>query len=79
MYLYLEDLRLFPVELEKRPGYYDRTTSTGVPMAQIGPHRLQRQLLIEYNAYCRYFSDNTQCLFCGIIAEKPLHHGHYKR
>jgi hypothetical protein len=48
-------------------------------MAQIGPHRLQRQLLIEYNAYCRYFSDSTQCLFCGIIAEKPLYHGHHKR
>ena len=79
MYLYLEDLRLFPIELEKRPDYYARTTSTGVAMANIGPHRLQRQLLLEYNAYCRYFSDNTQCLFCGIIAEKPLHHGHYKR
>ena len=79
LFLYLEDFRLFPVEFEKRPQYYSRTTSTGVPMAHIGPHRLQRQLLIEYNAYCKYFSDKTQCLFCGIIGEKPLYHGHYQR
>ena len=79
LYLYLEDMRLFPAELEPRPGYYSGTTSTGVPMAHIGPHRLQHQLLIEYNAYCQYFSDRTQCLFCGIIAERPLHHGHYQR
>ena len=79
LYLYLEDLRLFPVEFEQRPGYYSKSTSTGVPMHHIGPHRLQRQVLFEYNAYCRFFSENTQCLFCGIISEKPLHHGHYNR
>ena len=79
LYLYLEDLRLFPVEFEQRPGYYSKSTSTGVPMHHIGPHRLQHQVLFEYNAYCRFFSENTQCLFCGIISEKPLHHGHYNR
>ena len=79
LYLYLEELRLFPVEFETRPGYYAKDTSTGVPMHHIGPHRLQRQVLFEYNAYCRFFSNNTQCQFCGIISEKPLHHGHYQR
>ena len=78
LYLYLDELRLFPVELDRRPSYYARTTSTGVPMGHIGPHRLQRQLLIEYNAYCQFFSDGTPCLFCGIIAERPIHHGHYQ-
>lgn len=78
LYLYLEELRLFPVEFEKRPGYYSLDTSEGTPMGHIGPHRLQRQVLFEYNAYCRYFSDKTQCLFCGIISEKPLHHSHYQ-
>ena len=79
LYLYLEELRLFPVEFEKRPGYYSNNTSSGVPMHHIGPHRLRHQVLFEYNAYCRFFSENTQCLFCGIISEKPLHHGHYQR
>jgi len=79
LYLYMEDFRLFPVEFEPRPQYYSRETSTGVPMSHIGLHRLQRQLLFEYNAYCKYFSDNTQCLFCGIIGEKPQYHGHYQR
>lgn len=78
LYVYLDELRLFPVEFERRPSYYCRTTSTGAPMSYIGPHRLQRQLLIEYNAYCQFFSENTQCLFCGIIGEKPPYHGHYK-
>lgn len=78
LYLYLDELRLLPLELEKRPAYYSRTTSTGVPMGHIGPHRLKRQVLFEYNAYCKFFSDNTQCLFCGIISEKPLHHSHYQ-
>lgn len=78
LYLYLKELRLFPVEFERRPKYYSRTTSTGVPMPYIGPHRLERQLLIEYNAYCHFFAQKSECLFCGIIAEKPLHHSHYK-
>ena len=78
LYLYLEDFRLFPVEFEKRPPYYQLATSTGAPMALVGPHRLQRQLLIEYNAYCQFFSQGTQCLFCGIIGEKPPYHGHYQ-
>ncbi len=78
LYLYLNDFRLLPVEYERRPDYYSRTTSTDVLMPHIGPHRLRRQVLFEYNAYCQFFSDNTQCLFCGIISEKPLHHGHYQ-
>lgn len=78
LFLYLQDLRLFPVQFEKRPGYYSRNTSTGVPMHHIGPHRLKRQVLFEYNAYCRYFADNTQCLFCGIMSERPVHDGHYQ-
>ena len=78
LYLYLDQVRLLPVEMEARPVYYSRDTSTGVPMGHIGPHRLRRQVLFEYNAYCRFFSNNTQCLFCGIISEKPLHHGHHK-
>ena len=79
LYLYLEGLRLFPVEYERRPSYYEQETSSGVPMSHIGPHRLQRQVLIEYGTYCRFFSNDTQCLFCGIIGERPLHHGHYQR
>lgn len=78
LFLSLEELRLFPVQFERRPNYYSQATSTGVPMHHIGPHRLKRQVLFEYNAYCRYFTDNTQCLFCGIMSERPAHHGHYQ-
>ncbi|PKB72649.1 MAG: hypothetical protein BZY75_05730 [SAR202 cluster bacterium Io17-Chloro-G7] len=54
LFLYLEELRLFPVQFERRPKYYPLSTSTGVPMHHLGPHRLKRQVLFEYNAYCRY-------------------------
>ncbi len=78
LYLYLEELRLFPVELEKRPAYYLKSTTTGVPMRNVGPHRLQRQVLIEYNAYCQFFAEKTACLFCGVTAERPLLPSRYK-
>lgn len=72
LYLYAEDLRLFPVDLERRPAWYARETSGGVPMRHVGVHRLQRQVLLEYNATCRFFSERTACLFCGIVSERPL-------
>ncbi len=72
LYVDLGDLRLFPVEFEPRPAYYDRTTRSGVPMRHVGVHRLQRQILVEYNASCRFFAEETACLFCGIVSDRPL-------
>jgi hypothetical protein len=70
--LHLDDLGLFPVEFEARPRYYERSTASGVPMRLVGVHRLQRQLLVEYGAHCRFFAEGTACLFCGIVAEQAL-------
>lgn len=72
LYLYLEDFRLFPVEFERRPLWYSRDTAEGVPLRHVGVHRLRRQVLCEFNAYCRFFSEKSACLFCGIISERPL-------
>ena len=72
LYLYLDEVRLFPVELERRPKYYNLQTATGVPMRLIGVHRLMRQVLVESNAYCRFFSQRNPCLFCGLMAERAL-------
>jgi len=72
LYLYLERMRLFPVEFERRPAYYSKDTTSGVPMRLIAPHRLERQVLVEYNAYCQFFAEKTACLFCGIVGERPL-------
>ena len=81
LHLYADDLRLFPVEYERRPAYYARDTSGGVPMRHVGVQRLQRQVLCEYNATCRFFSEKTACLFCGIVSERPLlrprHRGYF--
>ncbi len=78
LYLYLDELRLFPVDYEPRPGWYSRDTSTGIPMRHVGVHRLRRQVLFEFNAYCKFFSDKTPCLFCGIISDRPLLPRRYK-
>jgi hypothetical protein len=78
LYLCLDELRLFEVQYEKRPGWYARETSTGVPMRHVGVHRLRRQVLFEYNAFCKFFSDKTPCLFCGIISDRPLLPRRYK-
>lgn len=78
LFLYVEAMRLFAVELEKRPAYYEQTTSTGLPMYKVGVHRLRRQVLVEYNAYCRFFTEKTACLFCGIVGQ-PLLTGRYNK
>jgi hypothetical protein len=70
--LSLDGLAILPVELERRPAYYARTTRSGLPMAHVGVHRLERQVLVEYNASCKFFAERTACLFCGIIAEPPI-------
>ncbi len=72
LYLYAGDLRLFPVEYERRPAWYARDTGGGVPMRHVGVHRLERQVLCEYNASCAFFAEHTACLFCGIVSERPL-------
>ncbi|MBI4322077.1 MAG: hypothetical protein HY675_26600 [Chloroflexi bacterium] len=72
LYLYVDELRLFPVEYEARPAFYSKVTSAGVPMPHVGSHRLQRQLLVEYNAYCHFFAQKKACIFCGIVAERSL-------
>ncbi len=72
LYLYLGDFRLFAAELEARPAWYSRDTSTGVPMRHVGVHRLRRQVLFEYNATCAFFAQKVPCLFCGIVSDRPL-------
>jgi hypothetical protein len=72
LYVELGDLRLFPVEFEPRPAYYDRSTASGVAMRHVGVHRLQRQVLVEYNASCRFFAEKSACLFCGIVSDRAL-------
>ncbi len=48
-------------------------------MRLLGVHRLQRQVLVEYGAYCRFFAERTACLFCGIAAEQASLRPRYNR
>jgi hypothetical protein len=57
-----------PIELSPRPGWYERETSTGKPMTQIGT--LQGTYLGVYQAkVCEYWTEKPQkvnCKFCSV-------------
>src|SRR5262245_54111300 len=55
-----------PVQLAPRPGWYERTTSSGKPMTRIGT--LQGTYLGIYQAkVCEYWTEkpNANCRFCS--------------
>jgi hypothetical protein len=76
--LYLDDRPLAVVEYPERPGYYAKTTSSGVEMRFIGANLLKRALEICYNSYCVLFADKGDCKFCNIGAERPAWTRRYK-
>ena len=63
-----ERLDVMPVELAPRPEWYDRSTTTGKPMTQIGT--LQGTYLGIYQAkVCEYWTAKPQksnCKFCSV-------------
>lgn len=54
------------VEFWTKPDYYDKTTSTGIPMSHVASARPQR-LYIMPSRYCHFWTDNQGCLFCDIV------------
>lgn len=54
------------VELWPKPLYYDRKTSSGVPMSHIASARPQR-LNIFQSSFCHFWADKEECRFCDIV------------
>lgn len=54
------------VELWPKPLYYDKKTSTGIPMSHIASARPQR-LNIFQSSYCHFWANKKECRFCDIV------------
>ncbi len=60
------------VFLWSKPDYYDKKTSSGVPMWQIISARPQRLDINPYN-YCHFWDNGHGCKFCAIAANYHKH------
>jgi len=72
LYLKVNGMRLFPVEYEARPKFYDLNTSDGTPMRYLAQHRLGDELMVTYNTYCQTMKSGGQCRFCGLNPQSPV-------
>lgn len=54
------------VELWRKPDYYDKQTSTGLPMSHIVSARPQR-LNVFQSSFCYFWAENEGCRFCDIV------------
>lgn len=64
----LEDRGRFveEVDLWPKPAYYDKKTSSGVPMSHIVGARPQR-LNVFQSSYCQFWAEDKGCRFCDIV------------
>lgn len=61
-----EGRELEEVELWAKPAYYDKQTSTGLPMSHIVSARPQR-LNVFQSSFCYFWAENEGCRFCDIV------------
>lgn len=54
------------VEYWPKPAYYDKKTSTGIPMSFIVSARPQR-LNVFQSGFCYFWSNNKGCRYCDIV------------
>ena len=57
--------RIESVELWPKPAYYDRTTSSGIPMKYVVTARPQRLNIFQSSA-CHFWGNGNGCKFCDI-------------
>ncbi|MDR1733794.1 MAG: hypothetical protein LBR73_02820 [Oscillospiraceae bacterium] len=72
LYLKANGMRLFPVEYEPRPKFYDLNTSDGIAMWKLAQHRLGDELMVTYNTYCHTLKGGKQCRFCALNANESI-------
>lgn len=57
------------VELWDKPAYYDKITSSGIPMKYVVTARPQRLNIFQSN-FCQFWADDKGCLFCDIVTHR---------
>lgn len=58
-----------PIEeifFSKRPDFYEKNTSSGVPMKTVAIAKGQDAIMIHPYRYCYYFKEGLQCKFCDM-------------
>lgn len=61
---FLEEVEFWP-----KPAYYDKTTTSGIPMKHIVTARPQR-LNIFQSSFCHFWANDKRCLFCDIVTHR---------
>ncbi|MRR13674.1 radical SAM protein, partial [bacterium] len=54
------------IDLWPKPKYYDKKTSSGIPMSHVASARPQR-LNIFQSSYCHFWAEDKGCRFCDIV------------
>src|SRR6266540_4056301 len=54
------------IDLWPKPNYYDKKTSSGIPMSHIASARPQR-LNIFQSSFCHFWADKKESRFCDIV------------
>ena len=54
------------IDLWPKPLYYDKKTSSGIPMSHIASARPQR-LNVFQSSYCHFWAEDEGCKFCDIV------------
>jgi hypothetical protein len=62
--------RLFEIFFEKKPKYYDKTTSSGKKMARVCQYIGPTKISVSYSNECALQDKGLDCLFCNINATK---------
>jgi len=61
-----EKEEITPISFPTRPSYYGKTTSSGVPMKQVGQLLGLDCMGVIINSYCSRGKNNKHCKFCNI-------------
>ncbi|MBN2122939.1 MAG: nitrogen fixation protein NifB [Deltaproteobacteria bacterium] len=65
---------LFEVEYIKRPAFYDRQTSDGMPMWRIAEFSAERAKVgITYDTQCLFWETHEQCRYCNFVPTRRTH------
>ncbi|WP_241428274.1 radical SAM protein [Clostridium sp. DJ247] len=65
--------KITEIEFHKRPKYYDKYTSDGTPMSNVGVFYPDGNVFVVYSNECSYKDKGEDCLFCNINYTKDTY------
>jgi radical SAM protein (TIGR04043 family) len=67
--------KICSVRIVERPGFYDKFTSSGIPMVKIARLHGKDTIGITVDRYCRFQHEKIGCKYCSIYSNVPEHQG----